>query len=45
MHEPRLLVLARVDLEEGTELGVRPEHQVGGGGGPPDLTRTDAVLK
>src|SRR3712207_8696228 len=36
-YEPLLRVVARVDLRDGPELGVRTEDEVDGGGGPPDL--------
>src|SRR6266545_6397987 len=38
-HELLLGVVARVDLRDGSELGVRTEDEVDGGGGTLDLTR------
>src|SRR6266536_4611410 len=38
-HELLLRVAARVDLRDGSELGVRTEDEVDGGGGPLDLAR------
>src|SRR5687768_12909404 len=42
-HELLLRVVARVDLRDSSELGVRSEDEVDGGGGPLDLAR-GAVL-
>src|SRR6266542_6181426 len=36
-HEPLLRVVTRVDLRDGSELGVRAENEVDGGAGPLEL--------
>src|SRR5207248_2348291 len=38
-HELLLRVVTRIDLREGSELGVRAEDKVDGGGGPLELAR------
>src|SRR5260370_8916046 len=38
-HKLLLRVVARVGLRDGSELGVRTEDEIGGGGGPLDLAR------
>jgi hypothetical protein len=45
-HKRLLRVVTRIDLRDGSELGVRTEDEVDGGAGPLDLVRSAiATLK